>query len=103
MVKENKKIFIHAVLFEILPGQVKKYHQDNLMWAHFARRAKGFISYQTARRLAYKNQYASVYRWKSKGHHNRFMHKYHDWLVARSKAKVKVLGYFNLKVVDVLG
>ena len=27
--------------------------------------------------------------------HDAFMKKYHDWLVSKSKAKVKVLGYYT--------
>ena len=46
------------------------------------------------------NQYASVYEWDKKSDHDRFMKKYHAWLVTKSKAKVKVLGYYNLKGID---
>ena len=74
-------------------------------------KAKGFIRYLTVKRLGLleaqprpsgqrvdcKNQFASVYEWKAKAYHERFMKKYHDWLVGKSKAKVKVLGYYNLK------
>ena len=48
-------------------------------------------------RIDHKNQYTSVYQWQAKSYHDRFMKKYHDWLVSKSSAKVKVLGYFNLK------
>jgi len=90
-------LYIHAVLFEIQPKQVTKYHADNRMWARYARKAKGFITYRTMKREDHKNQYASVYQWQAKSCHDRFMKKYHDWLVSKSSARVKVLGYFNLK------
>ena len=95
-------MYIHAVLFEIQPKEVANYHRDNKMWARYASQAKGFIAYRTMKRLDYKNQYVSVYEWKSKKYHDRFMKKYHDWLVIKSKAKVKVLGYYNLKAIDKL-
>jgi hypothetical protein len=89
-------MFIHAVLFEIKPKEVAKYYLDNKLWSRYASRAKGFVAYRTMKRLDRKDQYASVYEWKAKGFHDRFMKKYHDWLVSKSSAKVKVLGYFNL-------
>lgn len=93
-------MFIHAVLFEIKPGEVKDYRADSKMWARQAKKAKGFILYQTMQRLGHAHQYASVYEWKTKQDHDRFMKKFHDWLVSKSKAKVKVLGYYNLKAID---
>ena len=93
-------MFIHAVLFKLEPKEVAKYRKDSLMWAAHARKAKGFTAYFTMRRAGEKNQYASVYQWKTKNDHNRFMKKYHDWLVSKSKARVKVLGYFNLGALD---
>ena len=90
-------MFIHAVLFRIQPNEVAKYHRDNRMWARYARKAEGFLGYRTMKRGDHKNQYASVYEWKAKSYHDRFMKKYHNWLVGESSAKVKVLGYFNLK------
>jgi hypothetical protein len=93
-------MFIHTVLFEIKPAEVKKYRDDSKMWAAYAKKAKGFAAYHTMKRLNEKNQYASVYEWKKKQDHDRFMKKYHDWLVAKSKAEVKVLGYYNLTAVD---
>ncbi|MBI4707515.1 MAG: hypothetical protein HY761_06285 [Candidatus Omnitrophica bacterium] len=93
-------MFIHVALFEIQPKEVGKYRKDSKMWAGYARKAKGFISYHTVKRYDFKNQYASVYEWKSKAEHDSFMNKYHDWLVEKSSAKVKVLGYFNLKKID---
>ncbi len=93
-------MFIHAVLFEIEPKEVLDYRKDSKMWAGFARKSRGFIGYFTVKRVNAKNQYASVYKWKTKPDHDRFMQKFHDWLVAKSKAKVKVLGYYNLKALD---
>ena len=93
-------MFVHAVLFEIKPKQVAKYRKDSLMWARHTKKARGFIAYQTLSRLGYKDQYASVYRWDKKADHDRFMRKYHDWLVSKSSAKVKVLDYYNFKMID---
>lgn len=93
-------MFIHAVLFEIKPKEVVKYRKDSLMWARYAKKAEGFIDYSTVRRVGYKNQYASVYCWRAKLNHDCFMKKFHDWLVKKSLAKVKVLGYYNLKSLD---
>lgn len=70
------------------------------MWAGYARRIKGFLGYFTMKRADFKNQLLSVYEWETKQAHKRFMRKYHDWLVSKSKAKVKVLGYYNLKSID---
>jgi len=95
-------MFIHTVLFEIKPGQVKDYRKDSKMWAGYAKKAKGFVAYFTMKRLGYKNQYASVYEWENKKDHDRFMGKMHEWLVLRSKARVKVLGYYQLKTIDKL-
>jgi heme-degrading monooxygenase HmoA len=94
-------MFIHSALFEIDPKEVMQYRRDSIMWASYAKKAKGFISYYTMRRVDFKNQYASVYEWKTKQDHGRFMNKYHDWLVGKSKAKVKALGYYNLKAIDI--
>jgi heme-degrading monooxygenase HmoA len=93
-------MFIHSVLFEIEPKEVLAYRKDSKMWASFTRKAKGFIAYFTMKRIDHKNQFASVYEWKTRQDHQRFMKKYHDWLVNKSKAKVKVLGYYNLKAID---
>ncbi|HNW39187.1 MAG TPA: hypothetical protein PL125_00875 [Candidatus Omnitrophota bacterium] len=95
-------MFIHVVLFEVKPKEVVKYRKDSLMWARHTKAAPGFLAYRTMKRYGFKNQYASVYQWVKKANHDRFMHKYHDWLVAKSQAKVGVLGYYNLKEVDVL-
>lgn len=93
-------MFIHSALFEIQAEEVAKYRKDSKVWASYAKKAKGFVAYHTMQRLDFKNQYASVYEWDTKTDHDSFMNKYHDWLVAKSKARVKVLGYFNLKAVD---
>ena len=93
-------MFIHVVLFEVKPKEVAKYRKDSLMWATHTKRSRGFLAYQTMKRYGFKNQYASVYQWVRKADHERFMGKYHDWLVGKSKAKVKVLGYYNLKGID---
>jgi len=93
-------MFIHTVLFKIQPSQVNAYRNDSKMWARRAREAKGFVAYFTMKRINGKNEYASVYEWRSQSFHGRFMKKYHEELVAKSRAKVKVLGYFNLKTID---
>ena len=93
-------MFIHVVLFEIKPKEVAKYRKDSLMWARYTKKHKGFLSYCTMKCYGFKNQYASVYKWDKKTNHDNFMRKYHDWLVGKSSAKVKVLGYYNLKAVD---
>lgn len=93
-------MFIHTVLFEIKPKEVKDYRKDSLMWASFAKKETGFVAYFTMTRHGYKNQYTSVYEWKNKSCHDRFMKRMHDWLVSKSKAKVKVLGYYNLSTID---
>ncbi|MBM3249684.1 MAG: hypothetical protein FJZ09_02425 [Candidatus Omnitrophica bacterium] len=93
-------MFIHAVLFEVEPKEVVKYRRDSLMWARYAKKARGFVAYRTMKRSGYKNQYASVYEWKSEADHTRFMKKFHDRLVTKSCARVKVLGYYNLKAID---
>lgn len=93
-------MFIHCVLFEIKPQEVVAYRKDSKMWARHAKKTKGFIAYFTMKRIDHKNQYASVYEWKSKADHERFMRKFHDWLESKSQAKVKVLGYYNLREID---
>ena len=95
-------MFIHVVLFVIKPKEVVKYRKDSLMWARYTKVAPGFLSYRTMKRYGFKDQYASVYQWAKNADHDCFMRKYHDWLVSKSKAKVKVLGYYNLKEVDKL-
>lgn len=93
-------MFIHAVLFEISPKEVPAYRKDCRIWAGYAKKAKGFIGYFTMQRMNFRGQYASIYEWRSKRDHERFMKKNHDWLVSKSKAKVKVIGYYNLKSID---
>jgi heme-degrading monooxygenase HmoA len=93
-------IFIHAVFFEIEKREVSKYRKDSLMWAGYAKRAKGFISYSTFKRYDYKNQYVSVYRWDKKSSNDAFMRKFHGYLVKKSKARVKPLGYYDIKAID---
>ncbi|MCK9603603.1 MAG: hypothetical protein M0R66_04510 [Candidatus Omnitrophica bacterium] len=93
-------MFTHVVLFQIHPKEVKDYRKDSKMWAGYAKKAKGFIAYFTMKRLGFKDQYASVYEWKTKASHDRFMKKFHEGLVAKSKARVKVLGYYNLQTID---
>ena len=93
-------MFIHVVLFEVKPKEVDQYRKDSLMWARHTKIAKGFLAYHTMSRYGYKNQYASVYQWAKKNDHDRFMKKFHNCLVGKSKAKVKVLGYYNLKEID---
>lgn len=96
-------MFIHAVLFEIKPKEVRDYRRDSIMWARHARKhSKGFISYSTMKRADTKNQYISIYKWKARNHHDAFMKQFHDFLVSESKASVKVLGYYNLKAIDAL-
>ena len=95
-------MFVHAVLFAVKPKEVAKYRADSLMWARHTKKAPGFLAYRTMKRYGAKDQYASIYQWEKKAHHDCFMHKYHDWLVAKSRAKVKVLSYYNLKQVDSL-
>ena len=93
-------MYIHAVLFEIAPREVPAYRKDCKMWASYAKKAGGFIGYFTMKRVDFRNQYASVYEWKARDSHERFMKKFHDWLVGKSKARVNVLGYYNLKSID---
>jgi hypothetical protein len=95
-------MFIHVVLFALKPKEVVKYRKDSLMWASCAKQSRGFVSYQTMKRYAFSNQYASVYQWGKKRDHDRFMREYHDLLVKQSAAKVRVLGYYNLKGIDKL-
>lgn len=95
-------MFIHAVLFEIKPKDVPAYRKDCKMWASYAKKGKGFLGYFTMKRQDSRNQYTSVYEWRAEAAHKRFMNKYHDWLVSESKARVKVLDYYNLKAIDVV-
>jgi len=96
-------MFIHCVWFEIKPKEVLAYRKDSKMWARYAKKAKGFIACFAMKRVGYKNQYASVYEWKRKTDHDRFMKRFHDWLKGKSQSKVKVLGCYNLNAIDKLG
>jgi len=94
-------MFTHAVLFEIKPKEVRDYRKDSIMWARHAKKhSKGFVSYHTMERTDVENQYVSIYRWKTRNHHDIFMKEFHDNLLSKSKAKVKTLGYYNLKAMD---
>lgn len=93
-------MYIHAVLFQIKAGEVADYRQDCKMWAMYAKKAAGFISYHTMQRDGQKDQYISVYKWKAKKYRDSFMNKYHEWLESKSKAKVKVIDYYNFKTLD---
>jgi len=95
-------MFIHVVLFVVKPKEVAKYRQDSLMWARHTKKACGFLFYRTMKRYGAKDQYASVYIWEKKIAHDNFMRQYHDRLVGKSRAKVKVLDYYNLKQLDCL-
>ena len=95
-------MFIHVVLFKVKSKEVAQYRKDSLIWARHTEKSPGFLAYQTMKRYGYKDQYASVYKWDKKINHDNFMRKYHDWLVSKSKAKVKVLDYYNLKKIDSL-
>ena len=95
-------MFIHVVLFVVKPKEVAKYRSDSLMWARQTKKSPGFLAYRTMKRYGAKDQYVSVYQWAKKANHDYFMRKYHDWLVSKSKAKVKVLDYYNLKQIDCL-
>src|SRR3989338_10852341 len=88
-------MFIHMVLFKIRKINVPIYIADCRMWEREARRQSGFLSYHTLFRSNKKGHYASLYFWKSKKDHSRFMKKHHDRLVSFSKCPVEVLGYFD--------
>lgn len=92
--------FTHMVLFKIKPQDVRIYKKDCRMWARYAGKAKGFLRYLTVKRVNAKNQFASVYKWKTKAHHERFMKVWHDRLVEKSHCPVVVLGYYNFKAIQ---
>ena len=78
-------MFIHAVLFEIKLGEVKDYRKDSIMWAKYAKKhSKGFVSYRTMKRADVKNQYLSIYKWKTRNHHDIFIKEFHDFLVSKN-------------------
>lgn len=93
-------MFIHSVLFEIEPKNVAGYYKDNRMWASCARKCKGFVAFYAMKLQDRKNQYASVYKWKTIADYKRFMRCCHDLLAEKSGAKVKFMGYFNMKVIS---
>ena len=95
-------MFIHKVLFRIQKRHVPLYRTDCLMWAREASRHPGFLGYRTLERTDHKGQYASLYMWKSRPHHERFMKKHHDRLVSLSKCPVEVLGYYNYRSIQAL-
>jgi len=37
-------MFIHAVLFEIKPKEVKDYRKDSIMWARYAKKTLGYYN-----------------------------------------------------------
>ena len=90
-------MFAHWVLFEIKKKNVPTYKVDCRLWAREAKKHAGFLDCRILIRTNAENQYASIYVWKSKTHHERFMRRHHDRLVALSKCPVKVLGYFNFR------
>ena len=92
-------MFIHQVLFKIKKKDIAAYLGDCRIWRKEAGRHPGFLDCYTLLRSNEKNQYASVYLWKSKIHHSRFMKKHHDRLVSVSRCPVKVLGYYDFKTV----
>lgn len=92
-------MYAHMVLFQIKLQNIKIYKRDCRMWARQARKARGFLKYLTVKRVNVPSQYASVYQWRSKVYHDRFMRIWHDKLVAKSLCPVKVLGYYNFEVI----
>lgn len=90
-------MFVHTVLFKIQKKNVPTYVRDCRMWAREAKKAKGFLGYQTLFRTNERDHYASCYVWKTEKDHHRFMNKHHDRLVGLSKCPVKVLGYYNFR------
>lgn len=93
-------MFIHSVLFEIKPRNLAGYYRDNRMWASCARKHKGFLAFYAMKRQGHKNEYLSVYKWNTIAEYKRFMRKSHDLLAAKSRSKVKFLGYFNMKLIN---
>ena len=93
-------MFMHAVHFKVQPKEAVPYRKDSLMWARYAGKYKGFLGYYTMRRHGHKNQFVSLYQWKAKKYCDCFMQELHGSLVSKSKAKVKVLGYYNLTAID---
>ncbi len=94
---DRTKVFIHLVLFRIQKKNVSLYRADCKIWEKQARRQKGFLGYHTLMRTNEKNQYASIYLWKTEKNHQQFMKKHHDRLVSVSCCPVEVLGYYNYR------
>jgi len=88
-------VFIHLVLFRIQKKNVSIYRADCKIWEKQAGQEKGFLGYHTLMRTNEKNQYSSIYLWKTEKQHQRFMKKHHDRLVSLSRCPVDVLGYYN--------
>lgn len=88
---------MHLVLFQIQKKNVPVYVRDCKIWSKAAGKAAGFLASHTLFRTNHKDHYASVYMWKNKSAHERFMKKHHDRLVGLSKCPVKVLGYYDFK------
>lgn len=88
-------MFIHKVLFRIAKKNVPIYKRDCKIWKSEASRHPGFLGCETLERHDRKGEYASLYIWKSKKFHDRFMKKHHDRLVSLSKCPVEVVDYFN--------
>lgn len=88
-------MFIHKVVFRIAAKHVPAYRRDCRLWLREASKHPGFVRGVTLERVDRKGQYASLYIWKSRADHDRFMKKHHDRLVALSKCPVRVVDYFN--------
>ncbi len=83
------------MLFRIKKKNVSVYETDCRLWEREAKKHKGFRGYKTLYRTNEKGQYASFYMWDAEKHHQLFMKKNHDRLVALSKCPVEVAGYYN--------
>lgn len=90
-------MFIHKVLFKIAAKHVPIYKRDCLLWQREAAKHAGFVGYKTLVRMDRKGEYASLYFWKNRAAHERFMKKQHDRLVSLSKCPVQVVDYFNYR------
>jgi hypothetical protein len=95
-------MFIHTAHFTVQQNQVKKYRADSCMWARCAKKSKGFIAYYTFKSSDYRNRYISAYIWKTKKDNDRFMSKFHDYLVSKSNATVFVNRYCNMTAIDTI-
>lgn len=88
-------MYIHKVLFKIAAKHVPTYKRDCRLWHREASKHPGFMGYRTLVRVGRKGEYASLYIWKSRQHHVRFMKKHHDRLVSLSQCPVRVVDYFD--------